>query len=186
MFPVWLVQLFWTRRTDQTQDYAGNLSTGTAMFSPLFMIQHTACLPFHHAFYAHRSWSSFDNLQPICPCFEGISGKTAGLPGCPAKLSVVQVGGWGFGDTGGSRSKTTVFPALFPFLPLMHLICNHRMGSVLLQWAIIWQLLFWVFMQPPVDREGNKSFAYRANILSSPAVHPNENLPDSLEWFHAS
>lgn len=32
-----------------------------------------------------------------------------------------------------------------------------------------------------VDGEGNKSFAYRANILSSPAVHPNEILPDSLE-----
>lgn len=44
---------------------------------------------------------SFDNLQPICACFEGTSGKTPGLSVCPAKLSVLQVGGWEFIDTGG-------------------------------------------------------------------------------------
>lgn len=103
IFSVWLVELFWTR-ADQTQICASNLplSTGTAVFSLVFIIQHTPCpRRFHRAFYAHSSWRSFDNLRPTHPGFEGISGKTAGLSGCPAKLSVVHVGGWEFGETGG-------------------------------------------------------------------------------------
>lgn len=94
VFPVWLVELFWTRRTDQTQVCAGNLplSTGTTMFSLVFIIKCTPWPRFCLAFHTHGSQRSSDNLQPICLCFEGISGKTAGLSWCPGKLSVWQVG----------------------------------------------------------------------------------------------
>lgn len=49
-------------------------------------------------FLTHSSWRSFDELQSICPCFESVSGKAAGLSGRPAKPSIVQE----LGDTGGS------------------------------------------------------------------------------------
>lgn len=94
IFPVQLVELFWTRRTDQMQVSAGKLplTTGTAMFSLVFIIQHTSHPPstFHHAFYAHISWRSFNNLQPICPCLEE---KDSWIAWMPSK-TVAQEGGW--------------------------------------------------------------------------------------------
>lgn len=187
IFSVWLVELFWSR-TDQTQIRAGNLplSMGTAMFSLVFIIQHTPCPT---ASIVPSMLTALGEVLatwgPPIPALKAFLERQLDCLDAQQNCLLCMWEAESLVRQGGSHSKSS-FPTFSPFLPVMHLKCNHHICSALLQWVIIWQLLFWALVQPRVDRGGNKSFAYRANILSSPAVHPNEILPDSLEWFHAS